>query len=80
MSKLKFVFALVVALTGAVVVADAEETTTVYVQGTIPLDKGKPSMSAGASYEQTKGNTTTKVDVNTDGKNVNLTGSASQRH
>ncbi|WP_131522865.1 hypothetical protein [Nitrobacter sp. Nb-311A] len=67
-------------LTGVLIPsAHAEEQTTVYVQGTIPLDKGKPSLSGGATYSQTRGNssssTTTTVDVNTDGKNLNVKGS-----
>jgi hypothetical protein len=76
---------LMLALTGILVPsAHAEEQTTVYLQTTIPLDKGKPSFSGGATYSQTTGNTssstTTTVDANTDGKNVNLKGSQSTQH
>jgi hypothetical protein len=66
-----------IALTGA---SRGEEQTTVYVQTTIPLDKGKPTVTGGATYSQTRGNTTTTVDVHTDGKNVNVTGSQTTQH
>ena len=70
----------VLAFLGAGAVRDtarSEEQTTVYIQTTIPLDKGKPTVTGGASYSQTRGNTTTTVDVNSNGKNLNITGSQS---
>jgi hypothetical protein len=84
--KLFLLTALTLALTGIhVPSAHSEEQTTIYLQTTIPLDKGKPSFSGGATYSQTRGNTTssttTTVDVNSDGKNVNLKGSqTTNRH
>jgi hypothetical protein len=67
------------AVTGVLPIARADDNTTIYVQGTIPLDKGKPTFSGGATHEQTRGNTTTKVDASTDGKKVDLTVSATQK-
>lgn len=83
--KILLLTALALALMGILIpLAHSEEQTTIYLQTTIPLDKGKPSFSGGATYSQTRGNTTstttTTVDANTDGKNVNLKGSQTTEH
>ena len=61
------------------IVAHPAEETTIYLQATIPLDKGKPTVNGGISQSQTRGDKTTKVDVNTNGKTLTVTGSQTQR-
>jgi hypothetical protein len=58
--------------------AHAAEETTVRIDATIPLDKGKPTFSGGATHSQTRGNTTTTVGASTDGKNLNVSGSRTE--
>ena len=74
--------AIAAVLIGAPMTAYAQQRdeTTVYVHTTIPLDKGKPNTTAGASYSHTNGGGTTTVDVSTNGKQLNVDASHTQQH
>lgn len=66
-------------LVGSQTVYADQQETTVYLNTSIPLDKGKPTMSFGGSYSQTNAGGTTKMDVNTNGKDLNVNASHTQQ-
>jgi hypothetical protein len=70
--KMATVGAAMIALTAAASLAYAEEQTTVYGGVSINTSNGHVTPTAGASYSQTHGNSTTTVDVHTNGKTVDV--------